>query len=81
MTYHININKTNTKEFLQIADSLKKLGIIKSIEANKSLVKEGISLNEDILSDILAFSKQEINDGQSFSMDDIKKQIEVWKKK
>jgi len=80
MTYHININKTNIKEFLQIAGSLKRLGVIESIESNKNLVREGEPINEDVLLDILAFSKQEIEDGNSFSMEEIKNQIEDWKK-
>jgi len=48
MTYHINVNKANKSEFLQIIQSLKNLSIVESIETNKDLVREGEPLNERI---------------------------------
>jgi len=81
MTYHINVKQDNIKEFLQIIRSLKKLGVIESVESNLDLVQEGDALDEDTLLNVLKFSKEEIKEGKSFSMDDVKKQIENWKKR
>ncbi len=80
MTYHINVNNTNTKEFLQIVQSLSSLGVIESISSTQDLVREGEPLGEDTLLNILSHSKQEIKEGKSFSMKEVKKQIESWKK-
>ena len=81
MTYHINVHNKNIKEFLQIVNSLRSLGVIESINSSKDLVRDGEPLEEDALLNILDNSKQEIKDGKSLSMEDVKKQIENWKKK
>jgi len=81
MTYHINVRKTNIKEFLQIINSLRSLGVIESFKSTKDLVREGEPLDEETLLNILENSKEEIKDGKSFTMDDVKKQITNWKKR
>ncbi len=81
MTYHINVRKTNIKEFLQIIASLKSLGVIESFKSTKDLVREGDSLDEETFLNILENSKKEIKDGKSFTMDEVKNQITSWKKK
>jgi len=81
MTYHINVNKTNIKEFLQIIDTLRSLGVIESFRSTKDLVKEGEPLDAETLLNIIVHSKQEIDEGKSFTMDEVKKQITSWKKK
>ena len=81
MTYHINVRKTNIKEFLQIINSLRSLGVIESFKSTKDLVREGEQLDEETLLNILENSKEEIKDGKSFTMDEVKKQITNWKKR
>ena len=81
MTYHINVKQSNIKEFLQIIDSLRSLGVIESFQTSKNLVQEGEPLKEEILLNILENSKNEIKDGKSFTLSDVKKQIESWKKR
>jgi len=56
------------------------LGIVESVETNKDLVREDTPLNEDTLLNILAHSKKEIEEDKSFTMEEVKKQIESWKK-
>jgi len=68
MTYHINVKRTNIKEFLQIINSLKSLGVIESFNSTKDLVREGEPLDETTLLNILENSKEEIKDGKSFSI-------------
>ncbi len=81
MTYHINVKRTNLKEFLQIINSLRSLGVIESFESTKDLVREGEPLEEETLLNILNNSKTEIKDVKSFSMDEVKNQIANWKKR
>ena len=80
MTYHINVSKTNIKEFIQIISSLRNLGVVESFQSSKDLVKEGEPLEAENLLNILENSKEEIRQGKSFTMDEVKKQIENWKK-
>ncbi len=81
MTYHINVSKTNIKEFIAIMHQLSSLGVVESINSTKDLVTEGEKLDADTLNNILNNSREEIKDGKSFSMEDVKKQINSWKRK
>ena len=81
MTYHINVNKTNIKQFLKIVQLLRSLGVIESIHSSKDLIQEGDQLEEETLLNILNNSKEEIKDGKSFTMDEVKEQIKSWKKR
>ncbi len=80
MTYHINVNGDNIKEFLQIIRSLRRLGVIESIESSSDLISEGEPIEEDTLLNILKHSEEEIECGKSISMKDVKKQIKNWRK-
>ncbi len=81
MTYHINVSKTNIKEFLQIIRSLRSLGVIESYKSTKDLIIKGEPIDEKTLLNILSNSKDEINDGKSLTMDEVKEQIKSWKKR
>ena len=47
MTYHINVNNTNTKEFLQIINSLRNLGVIESFRSTKDLIQEDNPIDDN----------------------------------
>ena len=81
MTYHINVSKTNAKEFLQIIQSLRSLGVVESYSSTVDLVRPGESVDEDTMLNILEHSKNEIKEGKSISHEEVKKQIGTWKKK
>ena len=81
MTYHINVKKNNIKEFIQIIQSLRSLGVVESYNSSKDLVIEGEEIDETTLLNVLANSKEEIKEGKSFTMEEIKEQIKIWKKK
>jgi len=81
MTYHINVSKTNVKEFLQIIQSLRSLGVVESYSSTVDLVRPGESLDEDTMLNIIEHSNNEIKDGKSISHNEVKKQIAAWKKK
>ncbi len=80
MTYHINVKKNNIKEFIQIIQSLRSLGVIESYNSSKDLVMEGEEIDEATLLNVLENSKEEIKQGKSFTMEEIKEQIKSWKK-
>ena len=63
------------------SQTLRSIGIIESYESTQDLVTDGPPLKEDTLLNILNFSKKEINEDKSFTMDEVKRQIENWKKK
>ncbi len=81
MTYHINVKKNNIKEFIQIIQSLRSLGVIESYNSSKDLVMEGEEIDEATLLNVLENSKEEIKQGKSFTMEEIKEQIKSWKKR
>ena len=81
MTYHINVSKKNVKEFLQIIQSLRSLGVVESYSSTVDLVRPGESLDEDTMLNIIEHSNNEIKDGKSISHKEVKKQITAWKKK
>jgi len=81
MTYHINVKRDSLKEFIQIIKTLRSLGVIESIDSTSDLIKEGEPLDEETLLNILDHSEKEINDGKSFTMEDVKNQIKNWKKR
>ncbi len=64
MTYHINVSKTNVKEFLQIIHSLHRLGVVESYESTRDLVTPGEPLAIDTLLNVLAKSEAEIAEGK-----------------
>ncbi len=81
MTYHINVKSANVKEFLQIIYSLRSLGVIESFSSSKDLIQEEGTVDELTLLNILENSQKEIREGKSFSLEDVKQQIETWKKR
>lgn len=81
MTYHINVNKTNIKEFLSIIQQLRNLGVIESVNSTRDLISDGEKIDEETLNNILDNSLKEIKEGKSFTMKDVKNQINNWKKK
>ncbi len=81
MTYHINVNETSIKEFVQIIQSLRNLGVVESYSSTLDLVKPGESIDDDTVLKILDQSASEIKDGKSISHEEVKKQISSWTKK
>jgi predicted methyltransferase len=81
MTYHINVSKANVKEFLQIIQSLRSLGVVESYSSAVDLVRPGESIEEETMLNILEHSNNEIKKGKSISHEEVKKQLAAWKKK
>lgn len=80
MTYYINVNDDNLKDFLKIIQSLKNVGVINSYDSVGTLGVEGEAISDDALLSILELSKKEIEFGKSYSSDEVKKITKGWKK-
>ena len=81
MTYYINVNEQKEQDFLILLQTLKNMGILDSFESSKSLAIEGEAVASELLLKVLEKSKSEIEDGKSFSLDEVLNKIEEWKKK
>jgi hypothetical protein len=73
MTYYINVNPDNLKDFLQIVRSLKNLGVIDSFLSVGELGLEGKPVSTEALLSVLEASKQEAREGRVMSSDEVKK--------
>lgn len=82
MTYQINVSTSNAKEFLKIVESLKNSGLVDSIKPiDNSPALPGEPLNDDQLMAIVNKSKEQIKNGNFYTMEEVKLQIESWKNK
>ena len=80
MTYYINVNDDNLKDFLSIIHSLKNIGVIDSYDSIGNLGNEGEAVSDNALLSILELSQKEIALGKSYSSDDVKEIVKKWKK-
>ena len=71
MTYYINVKKTHRREFSQIIQSLKDIGVVESIVDSGSLVRDGEPLHDAELLYVLKHSENEIAEGKSRSMKEV----------
>ncbi len=67
MTYQIQITPSKQGEFLQIIESLQKLGVIENYHRSESFVVPGEPVALDDLLKTLAESEKQIEEGLSFS--------------
>jgi hypothetical protein len=81
MTYYINVNPSNLKDFLQIIKSLKNIGVIDSYGSLGELAKEGEPIAIEKLQSVLEFSKKEAKEGNVMSSVEVKKLASNWKEK
>ncbi len=80
MTYQIEVQERKIKDFLQIIQSLKNLGVIESYEAIGSLAREGEPLTTEELLHVLENAKREVEEGKVVSGEEVKKRIQSWTK-
>ena len=81
MTYQIQIAPTKQGEFLQIIESLQRLGVIKKYQQHESYVLPGEPLSFDALLQTLQESEQQIGEGLSFSPLEAKAFLQSWKQR
>jgi len=81
MTYYINVQPSNFKDLQQILRSLQNLGIIDSFGSAADLVKEGEPISTKDLVALLEHTQKEVASGQAMSHEEVKENIESWKKK
>ena len=81
MVYQIKVSQSKQAEFLQIIESLFRLGVVEKYNEAESTVVPGEALNADDLLKTLAESKQQIKDGLSFSPEEAKVFIKAWQQR
>ena len=79
MTYQIQINNSNNDDFLKIIQSLKNIGLVKSIKETGSLALEGNKLSEKDLLSILKEREEEMGKGNFLTQDELVKFLKLWK--
>ena len=77
MTYYINVQPSNFKDLQQILKSLQNLGIIDSFGSAADLVQP-ISTRDLVA--LLEHTQKEVTSGQVMSHEEVKENIESWKK-
>ena len=80
MTFQIQINNDQSDDFLKIIESLKNLGLVKSIKETGSLSLEGQSLKEADLVNILKEREEEMEEGNFLTQEELVKFMKLWKK-
>ena len=81
MTYQIQIAPSKQGEFLQIIESLQRLGVIKKYQRSESLVVPGEPISVDALLQTLEESERQADEGLSFSTAEAKVFLQAWKKR
>lgn len=81
MTYQITVSASKQSEFLQIIESLLRLGVVKKYIRAESLVVPGEPVAIDALLQTLAESEKQVEGGLSFSPAEAKLFIKSWQER
>ncbi|MEM1121386.1 MAG: hypothetical protein AAGJ18_13120, partial [Bacteroidota bacterium] len=82
MIYQINVQQSKVEEFLLIIQSLKKLGVVKSVQSSESLaIPSEIPATTEKLMQRLNRAEEEGTIGKVVPSAQVKKMIESWKQK
>ncbi|MEM6321015.1 MAG: hypothetical protein AAF960_25340 [Bacteroidota bacterium] len=80
MIYQINVQQSKVEEFLLIIQSLKKLGVVKSVQSPESLsIPSDNSTTTEQLIQRLNRAEEEVAVGKVVPSEQVKKMIENWK--
>lgn len=81
MTYQIQITPSKQSEFLQIVDTLKKLGVVENYQRSESYVTPGDSVAIDTLLQTLEESENQTVKGLSFTTAEAKIFLKAWQQR
>ena len=81
MVYQIQITPSKQGEFVQIIESLQKLGVIKQFRRSESYVTPGEPVDLDDLMETLEESEKQISEGSSFSPASAKLFMKAWQQR
>lgn len=82
MIYQINVQKSKVEEFLLIIQSLKKLGVVKSVQSSESLaIPSDNPATTEQLMQRLNRAEDEVESGKVVRSEQVQKMIESWKQK
>ena len=81
MTYQIEIEESKTADFLQIVESLRRLGVVVSIREFGSFVLPGMPISDGDLTELVQGPEKQIALGESFSAFEIKEFMQAWRQR
>lgn len=81
VTFQIQITPSKQSEFLQIIESLQRLGVIQNYVRSESFVLPGEPVSLDALLKTLDESEQQVAEGLSFSTAEAKVFLHEWKQR
>ena len=71
MEFQININQAYLQEFLRVVNALKSKGVVSSYEEKNKFVTPGPSLTTDEILAMLIESDRQIDEGKSYSLEEV----------
>ncbi len=81
VSYTINVDTTKALDFQQIMQSLKNVGVIISYQPTVDLTKVGKPVSTKTLLSVLDKSEQQIAEGKVYTMEEVEKIAQSWKKR
>jgi len=81
MTYQISISSSKQTEFLQIIESLFRLGVVEKYSRAESMVVPGEAVDVNELLKTLSESEKQIEEGLSFSPREAKAFLKSWQQR
>ena len=81
MTFQIEIAETKTTEFLQIVESLRRLGVVISIKEIASFVLPGEPVSDIDLKNVVQESEAQIARGEFFTPIELKEFMQAWRQR
>ena len=79
MTFQIQVDDSNSDDFLKIIQSLKNIGLVKSIKETEGLKIENDEFRKKELFSILKEREKEINEGNFLTQDELVKFLKLLK--
>ncbi len=80
MVYQINVNQTKNKQFLQMVELMTDLGVIQSIAPeNTPDDAYETSLSDEELLEMIEASEKDFENGNTYTMEEVRKMAESWK--
>ncbi len=81
VTYQIQIPESKKEAFLEMLQSLARLGIVSSFKLSDNVVQPGAALDDEALLSMLQTSEKEVAEGQVFTGQEAVEFIKAWRQR
>ena len=79
MIYQIDVNQGKNKQFLQMVELMTDLGVIQSISPENATPYNDTSLSDEELLEIIEASEKDFENGNTYTMEEVRQIAESWK--